>query len=119
MNAGRDGTVTTVMNDKPIRTPKKKEIQTIFARGKTPETIAIRLGMKLSKVLLVIAMVPKPLASSVAVMLPETESLVLQFPEDGRFTKKTVPIRCGGFEESLHFGGSFFFNTFTTERTNL
>ena len=40
-------------------------------------------------------------------------------PEDGRFTKKTVPIRCWVFEESLHFGRSFIFNTFATERTTL
>jgi len=61
MNADRDGTVITFMSDKPKLTPQEKEIQNLFARGKSPETIAIRLGMKLSKVLLVIAMVPKPL----------------------------------------------------------
>jgi DNA-binding CsgD family transcriptional regulator len=61
MNAGRDGAVTTFMTDKPALTPKEKEIQSLFARGKTPEHISIRLGMKLSKVLLVIAMVPKAL----------------------------------------------------------
>lgn len=49
------------MTDKPNLTPKEKEIQTLFARGKTPETIAIRLGMKMSKVLMVIALLPKPL----------------------------------------------------------
>ncbi|MCF7785521.1 MAG: helix-turn-helix transcriptional regulator [Prosthecobacter sp.] len=47
------------MTDKPNLTPKEKEIQSLFARGKTPETIAIRMGMKISKVLMVIAMVPK------------------------------------------------------------
>ena len=61
MNAGCHGSVTTFMTDKPTLTPKEKEIQTLFARGKTPEHISIRLGMKLSKVLPVIAMVPKPL----------------------------------------------------------
>ena len=60
MNAGRDRTVTLSMPNKPTLTPKEKEIQTLFARGKAPEIIAIRLGMKISKVLLVIAMMPKP-----------------------------------------------------------
>lgn len=41
-------------------TPREKEIQRLFAQGKSPEMIAIRLGTKLSKVLLAIAMVPKP-----------------------------------------------------------
>jgi len=49
------------MTDKPALTPKEKEIQSLFARGKTPEHISIRLGMKLSKVLPVIAMIPKAL----------------------------------------------------------
>ncbi len=41
-------------------TPREKEIQRLFARGKSPEMIAIRLGMKISKVLLVLSLVPKP-----------------------------------------------------------
>ena len=61
MNAGGDGAVTTLMTDKPTLTPKEKEIQSLFARGKSPEHISIRLGMKLSKVLPVIAMIPKAL----------------------------------------------------------
>ena len=61
LNVGRDGTVTLSMPNKPTLTPKEKEIQSLFARGKAPEIIAIRLGMKISKVLLVIAMMPKPL----------------------------------------------------------
>ncbi|MDI1312027.1 helix-turn-helix transcriptional regulator [Prosthecobacter sp.] len=48
------------MTDKPNLTPKEKEIQSLFARGKTPDTIAIRLGMKMSKVLMVISLIPKP-----------------------------------------------------------
>lgn len=36
MNAGRDGAVTTFMNDKLTLTPKEKEIQSLFARGKSP-----------------------------------------------------------------------------------
>ncbi len=51
----------TTPKEKDSLTPKEKEIQSLFARGKSPETIAIRLGMKISKVLMVIAMVPKPL----------------------------------------------------------
>ena len=44
------------MTNKPNLTPKEKEIQSLFARGKTPETIAIRMGMKISKVLMVLDM---------------------------------------------------------------
>jgi len=44
------------MTNKPNLTPKEKEIQSLVARGKTPETIAIRMGMKISKVLMVIDM---------------------------------------------------------------
>jgi DNA-binding CsgD family transcriptional regulator len=47
--------------EKDSLTPKEKEIQSLFARGKSPETIAIRMGMKISKVLMVLAMVPKSL----------------------------------------------------------
>ncbi|MBN8421102.1 MAG: helix-turn-helix transcriptional regulator [Verrucomicrobia bacterium] len=42
------------MTNKPNPTPREKEIQSLFARGKTPETIAIRMGMKISKVLVVL-----------------------------------------------------------------
>ncbi len=59
MNACGGAGVSIYMTDKPNLTPKEKEIQSLFARGKTPETIAIRMGMKISKVLMVIAMVPK------------------------------------------------------------
>ncbi|MBB5034496.1 helix-turn-helix transcriptional regulator [Prosthecobacter vanneervenii] len=47
------------MSNKPTLTPKEKEIQSLFVRGKSPETIAVRMGMKLSKVMMVIAMLPK------------------------------------------------------------
>ena len=47
------------MTPKPNLTPREKEIQSLFARGKSPETIAIRMGMKVSKVMMVIAMLPK------------------------------------------------------------
>lgn len=43
-----------------LPTPREKEIQRLFERGKSPEMIAIRLGMKISKVLLVLSLVPKP-----------------------------------------------------------
>lgn len=66
MNADSGRGVSTCMTNKPTPpqkvkdslTPKEKEIQSLFARGKSPETIAIRMGMKISKVL---ALVPKPL----------------------------------------------------------
>ena len=61
LNTSQDRTVTLSMPNKPTLTPKEKEVQSLFARGKAPEIIAIRLGMKISKVLLVIAMMPKPL----------------------------------------------------------
>lgn len=41
-------------------TPREKEIQRLFERGKSPDMIAIRLGMKISKVLLALSMVAKP-----------------------------------------------------------
>lgn len=43
-----------------IPTPREKEIQRLYTKGKSPEMIAIRLGMKLSKVLLVVSMMTKP-----------------------------------------------------------
>lgn len=54
MNAEGGADVITCMTNKPNPTPKEKEIQSLFARGKTPETIAIRMGMKISKVLMVL-----------------------------------------------------------------
>lgn len=61
MNAGGCRGVSLYMTNKPTLTPKEKEIQSLFARGKTPETIAICMGMKISKILMVLAMTPKPL----------------------------------------------------------
>lgn len=40
-------------------TPIEKEVQRLHARGKAPDIIAIRLGMKMSKVLSVIALMAK------------------------------------------------------------
>lgn len=48
------------MNSSSNPTPREKEVWRLSAQGKTPEIIAIRLGMKMSKVLLALAMVPKP-----------------------------------------------------------
>ncbi len=48
------------MKTNPAPTPLEKEVQRLHERGKTPDLIAIRLGMKISKVLLVLAMFPKP-----------------------------------------------------------
>ena len=59
MNAEGKAAVCICMSNKPTLTPKEKEIHSLFARGKSPETIAIRMGMKLSKVMMVIAMLPK------------------------------------------------------------
>jgi DNA-binding CsgD family transcriptional regulator len=42
------------------KTPQEKEVEILFARGKTPEVIAIRLGMKISKVLALLEVMPKP-----------------------------------------------------------
>ncbi len=63
MNVFIGTTVTTsYMSSKPTPlTPKEKEIQTLYARGKTPEMIAIRMGMKLSKVMMAISMMSKTL----------------------------------------------------------
>jgi len=49
--------VSTFITNKSILKPRDKEIQSLFARGKAPEIFAIRLGIKISKVLLAIAMV--------------------------------------------------------------
>ncbi len=56
MNVHGRISVINYMTNKPPLTPQQKEIQTLHARGKTPETIAIRMGMKVSKVLTIIAM---------------------------------------------------------------
>ncbi|WP_395733349.1 hypothetical protein [Prosthecobacter sp.] len=58
MNAGRNWDVSNVMTNKSILTPRDKEIQSLFARGKAPKIITIRLGIKISHVLLAIATVP-------------------------------------------------------------
>lgn len=39
--------------------PLEKEIQRLHASGKSPDIIAIRLGMKMSKVLAVLSVLPK------------------------------------------------------------
>jgi len=44
-----------------IQTPREKEVQILFARGKAADIIAIRLGMKMSKVLALLEVMPKPL----------------------------------------------------------
>ena len=43
------------------KTPREKEVQMLHERGKTPDIIAIRLGMKISKVLALLEVMPKPL----------------------------------------------------------
>jgi DNA-binding CsgD family transcriptional regulator len=40
-------------------TPTEREVQRLHARGKAPDIIAIRLGMKISRVLSVIASMAK------------------------------------------------------------
>lgn len=40
--------------------PLEKEILRLHASGKSPDVIAIRLGMKMSKVISVLAVMPKP-----------------------------------------------------------
>lgn len=62
MNAYDDPTVslTPPMTAKITLTPREKEVQMLYARGKSPELIAIRLNMKVSKVLTMLAVVPKP-----------------------------------------------------------
>ena len=47
------------MTIKTTRTPREKEVQMLYARGKSPEMIAIRLNMKISKVLTMLALMPK------------------------------------------------------------
>lgn len=47
------------MTAKPALTPKEKEVQALFSRGKSPEQIAVRLNIKLSKILAMLAAVPK------------------------------------------------------------
>ena len=44
-----------------IPTSREKEVQILFARGKPADVIAIRLGMKMSKVLALLEVMPKPL----------------------------------------------------------
>jgi len=40
-------------------TPIEREVHRLHARGKTPDIIAIRLGMKMSRVLAVLALAAK------------------------------------------------------------
>jgi DNA-binding CsgD family transcriptional regulator len=47
------------MNTSSPPTPRDREVWRLFSRGKSPEIIAIRMGLKVSKVLLVIAEMPK------------------------------------------------------------
>jgi len=47
------------MTIKTTLTPREKEVHTLSARGKTPDMIAIRLNMKVSKVLTMLAIMPK------------------------------------------------------------
>ena len=48
------------MTTKTVLTPKEKEVQMLYARGKSPDMIAIRLNMKVSKILALLSLVPKP-----------------------------------------------------------
>ena len=48
------------MKTKNAPTPLEKEVHRLHARGKTPDLIAIRLGVKMSKVLLLLDAMPKP-----------------------------------------------------------
>jgi hypothetical protein len=48
------------MTAKTILTPKEKEVQMLYARGKSPDMIAIRLNMKVSKILALLSLMPKP-----------------------------------------------------------
>ena len=49
------------MNAKTTLTPREREVQMLFARGKSPDMIAIRLNMKVSKILTMLALMPKAL----------------------------------------------------------
>ena len=50
------------MTIKTTLTPREKEVQLLFARGKSADVIAVRLGMKVSKILALLEALPKPLA---------------------------------------------------------
>lgn len=63
MNARALGAVSFLMTIKNP-TSREKEVQALFARGKSAEVIAIRLGLKVSKVLALLADVPKPPATA-------------------------------------------------------
>ena len=39
--------------------PREKEVQMLYARGKSPDMIAIRLNMKVSKILALLSLIPK------------------------------------------------------------
>jgi hypothetical protein len=44
-------TSPTQMRDKPVLKPIEKEVHRLHQAGKSPDTIAIRIGMKMSRVL--------------------------------------------------------------------
>jgi len=48
------------MTTKTNLTPKEKEVHLLSSRGKTPDMIAIRLNIKVSKVLSMLDLIPKP-----------------------------------------------------------
>ena len=48
------------MINKTAPTPKEREARALHARGKTPDQIAVRLNVKVSKVLAMLALIPKP-----------------------------------------------------------
>lgn len=52
--------IRSKMKPKTTPSPLEKEVQRLHANGKASDIIAIRLGMKMSKVLSVIAAMPKP-----------------------------------------------------------
>ncbi len=47
------------MTPKNTLTPREKEVHTLFARGKSPDSIAIRLNIRVSKVLQMLSVAPK------------------------------------------------------------
>ena len=50
------------MTIKIALTPKETEVQALYAQGKSPEHIAIRLNMKVSKILTMLAARPNAVA---------------------------------------------------------
>ena len=47
------------MTAKTTLTPREKEVQMLYARGKSPDMIAIRLNVKVSKILTMLSLTPK------------------------------------------------------------